>query len=335
MDFFRNPEIRKSLLLYMIIAAAAIGIGFFIGKECGFWTMCLCLGYTGVHFIYTRLRYKRISGLSREIDRILHGSTVLKLDEYVEGELAILGSEVYKMTVRLREHADILKKDKQYLADSLADISHQIRTPLTSMNLIASLFQDEELPEERRTSLVQEMLKLLSRIEWLIATLLKISRLDAGTVQFKKENVPVANLLKKAIEPIAITMELMDQQIQINMGGSEAFRGDPEWSVEAVLNILKNCMEHAPAGGKIQINVSENAVFTELIIKDNGFGIDKNDLPHLFERYYRGKNAKDKSIGIGLALARMIITEQNGTIKVENGKERGAVFTIRFYKSTV
>ena len=244
-----------------------------------------------------------------------------------------LHSEIYKMTIRLREQQQTLTREKAYLADSIADISHQIRTPLTSINLLIGLLSEPKLTDARRQQLIHELYELLSRIDWLITTLLKISRLDAGTVQFKQEQVSLEELLKKSCVTLLIPMELRGQVLLIHADG--AFRGDFSWSCEAIGNIVKNCMEHTPEGGRIEIDATENALFSEIIIKDNGTGISPEDLPHIFERFYKGKDSDGKSFGIGLALSRMIIAGQGGTVKAENRKPVGAMFTIRFYKGTV
>jgi signal transduction histidine kinase len=335
MNYLKNPWVKENLLMHFIIGAIASIIGFIIGTTYGILAACLSLAFTLIHFLSDRRRYKRISELSDDIDRILHHRESFDFDEYAEGELAILSNEIHKMTVRMREQSELLKRDKQFLADSMADLSHQIRTPLTSVNLIAALLQKPELTYERRLELTQEMMKLLDHIERLVNVVLKLSRLDAGAVELQQEDICVAELIKKASESLTIPMELRNQQLSVNIGGNEHFSGDLAWTCEAVENILKNCMEHTPEGGIIRIDVSENALFTEIVISDNGSGIDKDDLPRLFERFYRGKNSASQNYGIGLALARMIISEQNGTIKAENAKEGGAKFTIRFYKSIV
>ncbi len=270
--------------------------------------------------------------MGNDIDKILHGNDSIDLGEYAEGELSFLQSEILKLTVQLREQAWSLKKDKEYLSDSIADISHQIRTPLTSINIILSLISKPDLPEERKKALFNELETLLRRIDWLITTLLKISKLDTGTVKFKKEKIMVSQLISLAVAPIAISLELREQEINTKIKGNESFIGDLSWTIEAIENILKNCMEHTQRGGSIKITAFENPLFTEIIIKDNGPGIEKEDLPHLFERFYKGKNSNVQSFGIGLALARAIIASQNGTIKAENAPEGGAKFTIRFYK---
>ena len=154
-----------------------------------------------------------------------------------------------------------------------------------------------------------------------------------GTVQFKKENVSMATLINKSCAPLLVPIELRGQELAIKAEGD--FIGDLSWTCEAIGNIVKNCMEHTPEGGKIEIEASENALYTEIVIKDNGTGIAKEDMPHIFERFYKGKDSDDKSFGVGLALARMIIASQKGTVKAENRKPTGAMFSIRFYKGTV
>ncbi|HHW31530.1 MAG TPA: HAMP domain-containing histidine kinase [Clostridiaceae bacterium] len=335
MDFFRNPEIRKSAWLWFLLNISLISISSVIDIKYGMIAVFYCIIFDFAHFISTFKRYRHIAELSHEIDKILHDSSKFDLNRFAEGELSILHSEIYKMTVRLREQADALKKDKTYLADSIADISHQIRTPLTSINLIANFLTDEDLSDERRITLAKDLLRLLSRIDWLISTLLKISKLDTGTVRFAKNPVNVSDLIRKSAEPLAIPMDLRNQKLIVKAKGDEHFIGDFSWTAEAVENILKNCMEHTPPGGTITVKVKETPIFTELTITDTGTGIAPEDLPHLFERFYKGKSSKDSNIGIGLALSRMIVTAQNGTIKVENCNNGGACFTVRFYKCTV
>jgi signal transduction histidine kinase len=335
LSFFRNPEIRKSTWIWLFLSLILITTAIIIDIKYGVLAIIHCGIFNFAHLISTYKRYRHIAELSHEIDKILHNSSKLDLNCFSEGELAILHSEIYKMTVRLREQASALKKDKTYLADSIADISHQIRTPLTSINLIANFLADEELSNERRLLLVKDLLHLLSHIDWLISTLLKISKLDAGTVKFAKDTVQVSELIQKAAKSLAIPMDLRNQQLIIKANGNEHFEGDLAWTAEAIENILKNCMEHTPNGGTLTIEVKDTPIYTEFLITDTGTGISPEDLPHLFERFYKGKNSSDSSVGIGLALSRMIITSQNGTIKAENGKNGGALFTIRFHKCTV
>lgn len=333
MKLLKNKEVRKALLWQLLISAAACTVCFFFDVRAGLTAVVLSLLLMLIFCISTYKRYQRISSLADDIDQVLHGDSSIDFDSYSEGELSILHSEIYKMTVRLREQQQKLLSDKEYLADSLADISHQIRTPLTSINLLVERLSATGLTDECRHQLANELYELLGRIDWLITTLLKISKLDAGTVQFNKETVSLEMLINKSCAPLLIPIELRGQELIIRAEGD--FYGDSAWTSEAVGNIVKNCMEHTPDGGKIEIEAAENALYSEIVVKDNGTGISPEDLPHIFERFYKGKDSDGKSFGIGLALSRMIIAGQKGTVKAENRKNAGAMFTLRFYKGTV
>ena len=329
----KNKEVRKTLILQIIVALASVIISNFIDERAGVVALIFSTLFISIYYISTYKRYKRIASLASDINKVLHGDNSISLENYSEGELAILHSEIYKMTVRLREQQNNLINDKKYLADSIADISHQIRTPLTSINLLVQLLSAPNLTDERRQELTHELYGMLSRIDWLITTLLKISKLDAGTVTFKKEKVSLQTLINKSCSTLLVPIELRGQELVINTNGD--FVGDLSWTCEAIGNIVKNCMEHTQEGGKIEIEACENALYTEITIKDNGTGIAKEDMPHIFERFYKGKDSDDKSFGVGLALSRMIITSQKGTVKAENRNPHGAKFTIRFYKGIV
>ena len=333
MKLLKNKEVRGALLWQLLISAAACTVCFFFDVRVGLTAVVLSLLLMLIFCISTYKRYQRISSLADDIDQVLHGDSSIDFDSYSEGELSILHSEIYKMTVRLREQQQKLLSDKEYLADSLADISHQIRTPLTSINLLVERLSATGLTDECRHQLANELYELLGRIDWLITTLLKISKLDAGTVQFNKETVSLEMLINKSCAPLLIPIELRGQELIIRAEGD--FYGDSAWTSEAVGNMVKNCMEHTPDGGRIEINAVETALYSEIVIKDNGTGISPEDLPHIFERFYKGKDSDGKSFGIGLALSRMIIAGQKGTVKAENRKNAGAMFTLRFYKGTV
>lgn len=332
-SLFKNQEVRRILFLQGVVSAIAVTAVFFIHAAAGIITLVVSVLLIIIYLISTHHRYKRIAELAGEIDNLLHRDAPIAIESYSEGELSILHSEIYKMTVRLREQQKKLCNDKAYLADSIADISHQIKTPLTSINLIIELLSNPMTKEERKPQLIHELQILLSRIDWLIATLLKMSKLDAGAVQFKKEEIEMEQLLGKACSPLLVPIELKNQQLSVKASGK--FIGDIAWTCEAVGNIVKNCMEYTPEGGKIEIQASENALYSEIIIEDSGNGISKEDLPHIFERFYKGKDSVDKSFGIGLALSRMIISGQMGTVKAENRQIKGTRFSIRFYKGTV
>lgn len=333
MKLFRNPEVRKIVIVYMVLSVLASVSAFMWEMRFGVFVALICCVFLFLYLSATARRYRRIGELAADINRILHGDDHVSFEKYSEGELGILQSEIYKMTVRLREQQHNLWKDKEYLAESLADISHQIRTPLTSIDLLASMLCEENVSGKRRQELSRELRELLSRIEWLVTSLLKISKLDAGCVSLKNESVPLGELIEKATEPLLVPMELRGQELTVNAQGT--FSGDVLWTCEALSNIVKNCMEHTQDGGRIKITAAENVLYTEIIISDNGSGIAPEDLPHVFERFYKGKNSGDKSFGIGLFLARSIITAQNGTVQAENKARGGARFAIRFYKGTI
>ena len=333
MTLLKNKEVRGALLWQLSVSLIACPLCFLFDLRAGLTAVVLSLLLMLIFCIGTYKRYRRIASLADDINHVLHGDSPIDFDNYSEGELSILHSEIYKMTVRLREQQQKLISDKEYLADSLADISHQIRTPLTSINLLVERLSASGLTDECRHQLTNELYGLLDRIDWLITTLLKISKLDAGTVQFNKETVSLEMLINKSCTPLLIPIELRGQELIIRAEGN--FYGDSAWTSEAVGNIVKNCMEHTPDGGKIEIEAAENALYSEIVIKDNGTGISPEDLPHIFERFYKGKDSDGKSFGIGLALSRMIIAGQKGTVKAENRKNTGAMFTLRFYKGTV
>ena len=333
MNLMRNPEVFKTVLIYALISAFAIILSFIWDIRFGILMCCVCILFFVIYIIGTYTRYRRISQLAFQIDKILHGEESISIGNYSEGELGVLQSEIYKMTVRLREQRQNLQNDKVYLADSLADIAHQLRTPLTSINLLLSFISDPNITDERRQNISREMYGVLSRIDWLITALLKISKLDAGTVKFNTQTIPLKELIDKSVLPLLVSMDIKNQTLKISADGD--FNGDIAWTQEAITNIVKNCTEHTDEGGTVQITASENPLYSEIIISDNGSGIDKEDLAHIFERFYKGKNSDSKSFGIGLNLARMIITAQNGTVKAENNTSRGAKFTVRFYKGVV
>ncbi len=335
MGFIRNPEIRKNIIIWSIISVAAVIITFLINIECGITAAVLCVIYSLLHWITTYRRYESISELSHEIDKILYDCNKFDLSSFAEGELGILQSEVSKMTIKLREQADTLIKDKKYLSDSIADISHQIRTPLTSINLLVDFLSEPDITDERRMELIKQLFTLLDRIDWLINTLLKISKFDAGTAHLEEKNFDAKNLIRRAIDPVSVPIELRGQTLNVSVMENSIIHGDIAWTTEAVENIIKNCMEHTPEGGTINVDVKDTSVYVQITVSDTGNGISKEDLPHIFERFYRGHDSADTSVGIGLALSRMIINKQNGTIKASNNSDGGARFEIKFYKSTV
>ncbi len=335
MNFLRNKEVKCQFMICVFISVIWGFAGCLIAGIYGLLVVAACLSLCMVSLIFTYRRYRKIAELSADIDKVLHGNETVSFQKYQEGELYVLQDELSKMTVRLLEQAEALKKEKGYLADALADISHQLKTPLTSLNILSASLSREQVSEEQRLELVQEQVMLLSRMEWLITTLLKISRFDAGAIAMDFQKVFVNDIVTQALRSLAISAELKEQTIVVDIPDSAVISADLEWTVQAVGNILKNCIEHTPIGGKIEIAAHSRPLLTELVIMDNGSGFTKKDLPHIFERFYRSSNRNVNGVGIGLALAKTIIKNENGTIYAENGDFGGAKFTICFYQGTV
>lgn len=327
----RNREFRQFASLFTLLAAVAVTLGFIINTEAGILAVASAAAFGTAFFVFTRARYKSIARISHQIDLVLHNADHLYIGESDEGELSILHSEITKMLLRMREQNDALKKEKVHLADSLADIAHQLRTPLTSANLILSLLENNP-DENQRKAFVRETEELLVRMDWLLTSLLKISRLDAGIVVFQSEQIDADNLISSALRPLLIPMELHNISAQIDVPKGSIIQGDSGWLSEAIQNILKNCMESAGDNGQIAIVCEDNPLFTEISIHDSGAGFEEEDLPCLFDRFYRGKKAGATGYGIGLALCKMIITRQGGAITAKNHAQGGAMFFIRFPK---
>ncbi len=335
MHLFRNKEIKSFLCIYLFFAVVASVVAAIIDPRAAVFVAIICGISLLLFLMFTRKRYQAISDLSSQIDRILHGEYNINLVPDEEGEIAVLSTELSKMTLRLRDQADLLEKDKRYLSDSLADISHQLRTPLTSIRMIVPRLANENQSIDQQQADIRKVDALLDRTQWLISTLLKIARLESGTVQFSSEAVSVTSLIRNTLEPLEILLDIKNIELRCNIEKDITFIGDPLWSAEAIGNILKNCIEHCAVDGKLEITASENPIYTEIVIADNGTGFEEKDIPHLFDRFYRGSNALKESAGIGLNLSRMVISKQNGVITAANRISGGAQFTIRFYKGAI
>ncbi|WP_195199438.1 sensor histidine kinase [Faecalispora jeddahensis] len=328
---FRNREIRQFAVVFTAITVTAVAAGFAIQPAAGILILTSAAAFGTVFLLFTKARYKSIAKLSEQIDLVLHNSDHLFIGETNEGELSILQSEIIKMTLRIREQNDALKREKEHLAESMADIAHQLRTPLTSVNLILSLLENSPNEKERK-AMIRETKELFVQMDWLLASLLKLSRLDAGIVVFQRKEIDVHDLISSALHPFLISMDLHNITFQTDVPKGISIQGDSAWLSEAIQNILKNCLESAGDDGKIVIACEDNPLFTEITVRDSGAGFAKEDLPHLFDRFYRGKHAGATGYGIGLALCKTIITRQGGTITAKNHPQGGAVFAIRFSK---
>ena len=327
----RNKEYKHLVLMLAAILIVTTAAGFLVsiiaGIVCG--TSVLCVSAAAL--LFTRRRYKNIERLNAYLKRINSGDYALDVRDNTEGELSILKSEIYKVTVMLRERSEQLERDKVALQNALSDISHQLKTPITSMFVMTDLLLTPDLPDDRRLAFTDRIRAQLERLSWLVSALLKLSRLDARAVAFKRDRVPAQRLLDKALTPLRIPAELKNITLCVR-DNNMSVDCDENWTAEAVLNIVKNCVEHTPEGGTIDIVCTENPLFAQIRIEDSGRGITPEDLPHIFTRFYRGKNAADDSVGIGLAMAATIVQEQNASIDAGSAASGGSAFTIRFPK---
>lgn len=281
-----------------------------------------------INYYFIRKLYKKIKEIDYDVDKILQGNYEINILDYNEGSLSSLKNNIYKMTVKLRESNELILKEKNNLEELLEDISHQIKTPLTSMYMINDILQKETNSKVRQEFLDKNE-KQINRIEWLVTSLLKMSRLDNGSVKLKKEMTNVDTMLTKAITPILPLIESKNIKVKHEKQNLK-IKIDPDWTSEALLNIIKNACEHTK--DSVTITTSSNPLYTAIEVKDNGEGIDKKDLSHLFERFYRGNHNKE-SIGIGLSMSKKIIELQNGTIEVKSHVGKGSTFIVKFFKN--
>ena len=331
----RNREIKLLLVVMGAISIIGLLVASFYSLFAVLLVFLLSASLIGSSFLFTRRRYRDIERLSDYLREISGGNYSLDVRDNEEGELSILKSNIYKVTLMLSEQSAVLQKDKTKLTDAIADISHQLKTPLTSMMVMADLLSNDELPINKRKEFTHNINIQLERIDWLVSSLLKLSKLDAGTVAFKREHIKVNTLIQKALDPVLIPMDIKGQALSIDGDENVSFAGDLNWTVEAVINILKNAVEHTQEGGENSISFSENALYMELIIADNGKGIPRDELPYIFKRFYKGRSASEGSIGIGLAMAHSIITSQNGDIEVRSEEGNGTQFRIKMYKQVI
>lgn len=297
----------------------------------GTFAVLLCAAFLLLFHRARRRDEREIHALTLYLRRIRSGDYTLDLRDNREGAFSIFKNELYKITVALREQSLALQTDKARLGDAIADISHQIKTPLTALSVLADLLAGDP-PEDMRRTFVGKLRAQLDRIEWLVSTLLKLSRLDTGTAALKKEAVPLRDMAERAAEPLRAAAEIRDVKLRVAGNPSASFTGDRNWTVEALGNVLKNCIEHTGPGGRVTVACDANPLYASFTVSDTGEGIAPEDLPHIFTRFYRGKNADENSVGIGLAMAKAVIVRQNGDIRAESTPGTGTTFHIRFYR---
>ena len=283
--------------------------------------------------LYLRKRDKKIKQITNYINQIKNKKYDLNIEENTEDELSNLKNELYKITIMLKEESEISKKDKENLKMSVEDISHQLKTPLTSITIMLDNLKDNPNMEEKtKQKFIFEISKQVEWINWLVISMLKLSKLDANVVQFYDEKINLKKFIGEIIKNLEIPIEVKNQKIIIDGDENVSFIGDYKWQQEAITNIIKNCIEHNENKGTIYINYEENSLFTKITIRDEGEGISKEDLKHIFERFYKGKNSSENSVGIGLALAKNIIEKNNGMINCKSELDKGTEFVIKYMK---
>lgn len=287
----------------------------------------------GVALADLRRRQRRIEQLQCYMEQLQRGDYRLELEENADDEFSGLRNEVYRLTVLLKETAALAWQRRQALADSVANISHQLKTPLTSMTiLLDNLTENEEMDEVTRHRFLAEISRQLTGMSWLIATLLKLSRLEAGVAELERKPVKVQKLVEECICRLETAAEWKGIALESRLQPEAVLNVDENWTLEALCNIVKNAIEHSPADSSVQIRASENEVYTEITVRDSGTGIPKEEREKLFQRFYRGSNAAQDSIGIGLALAKEVVEQQHGRIEIESGEGQGTLFSLKFMK---
>lgn len=330
---FYNKDFKSVLTASTLFTLVGGIIILFIDKKAATIFLISSAAITAVYLIYTKKRLNEIEKLNNYLSNVFLGNFDLKIADNIEGELSILENNIFKIVSILKSKNEALEKEKTYLADFMADISHQLKTPLTSMTVMTDLLNESDDPESQK-KFAEIIETQLDKMRWLISNLLKVSRLDADAVELKKEMFSIKNALNESLRPFLVTLDLKNIEI-INDVEDFEIKGDETWSVEAFGNIIKNCIEHTGKDGKIELHSKRTTVYDSIIIKDTGCGIAKEDIDHIFERFYHGKNSSADSVGIGLALAKTVFEKEMGRISVESEIGKGSTFEIRFYKAII
>ena len=323
-----------------VMAALAAVLVWAAPAEAKLWVAVTGAVLLAVFLAVSLYRHRQIRRLAEEIDEVLHSGRTVDFSNCREGDVAVLANELSKMVSRLARTRDQLARERNALADSLADVSHQIRTPLTAITLMLPVVERADDARERKRA-VRELESMIERVSWLVTTLLKIAKVDAGAMHVERREVRAAEVARRAVGPLATAMDLRDVNLVLQLDEAATFQGDAPWTAEAVENIAKNCMEHTPPGGTVTVAVREDALATTIAVSDTGPGIAPEDLPHIFERFYRGGAVEEANVaqpagfGIGLSLAQALVSAQGGTLRASNNPAGGARFEIAFPKLVV
>lgn len=330
----KNKEFKWMILAATVLTVAVSICGSVLyGGGCAVLSLLLGGAITAFFVAATRKRYRDLDALNLYLEKVLAGGEAPNILDQEEGELSMLRTNIYKATSTLRYQKELLLNDKVALANAIADISHQLKTPLTSMIVMNDLLKTEESETKKREFLKTQSAQL-DRMNWLIQTLLKLSKMDAGTITMNPERVEAKKIVSEMLKPFEIQMDIKNIKC-VRKVADISLKCDRNWTIEALQNIVKNCIEHMEEGDSLSVVTNETNIYTEIIITDTGCGISEEDLPHIFERFYKGRNAGKDSVGIGLALAKTIMTSQHGDILVESKEGSGTTFNVRLYKTII
>lgn len=291
-----------------------------------------CVALCAVFIVYCIKRKRETHKITEYIAQINKKKYDLAIDENSEDEMSALKNEIYKTTVMLKEQSENSLKDKENLKDSLSDISHQLKTPLTSiMIMLDNITDNEDMPPEVRTEFLNDIRRETNSINFLVQSILTLSKLDANSIVLKSRPEYLSKIIEECRQNTAVLAEIKEVEVITECDKSIILKCDFKWLCEAVTNIVKNCIEHTPSGGTVKIAAEQNRLYTKISINDNGCGIDQKDLPHIFERFYKGKNSDENSVGIGLALAKTIVEKGGGYLSVDSCADKGSTFVIKYF----
>lgn len=283
-----------------------------------------------IFLVFNKKKDEKIIEITNYIEEINRKNYTLKMKDNTEDELSILQNELYKTTVMLKEQAENSYKDKLSLKDSLANISHQLKTPLTSISIMLdNILDDENMPESVRNDFIKDIRNEILNINVLVNAILKLSKFDTNTITLNRKEENLLQIVEECKKNLLPICDLKNVSIEVDVAKDIKILCDKAWYKEAITNILKNCVEHSFSDGIVKISAEKNKIYTKITIKDNGCGMSSKDLPHIFERFYKGENATSSSIGIGLALSKAIIEKEGGFISVFSEVGEGSVFEIK------
>lgn len=331
MNRYWFKDVKKHAPLLVVLTAALLCL--LVRQSVGICIiLILCIAaLLELRYVEHRQLKRKVDALTQYLCAVQDRLSLPPMETDEEGEWGILQSEIYKVVALLRQQYAEEKRQKQYLADMLSNISHQIKTPLTAIGLMTELLEQPSLTEEQRLDYAEKIDTQVTRTQMLIRHLLTLSQLEAGVLKMKREEISLLSVMEGVRESLSVLAELRNVEILLDIPADITLRGDRHWLSEAMTNIVKNGIEHNEQGGYVRIRAEQTPIFVRVTVEDNGSGIDEQDLPHIFERFYKAKNAPPQSVGIGLALARQIIAGQGGKIDVQSRKQRGSVFTVTFY----